>query len=287
MSGVQSAPLSAPVESAPLSAPVYAPVRAAKGNVATLSQPHVIVGVPARAPAEPVRAARAPVNAPNLAAARSVIAQQPTQAAPVVKPPVTTVAKAEPAKPVVVAEAPVSKPVQVASREQTNTKSDAAPTSTAVASEDGSPEFRWPVRGRIIQGFKTGKSEGISIAVPEGTARMRIVPMAHHEQKHLDKLVKALDGYESNGESFGVADGDEVWLMEMVSKGKAARGSVWVASRVPEGFVGSTANQARTTTFDHNDPANVLFSADVVSFAKQIGLYPKDGTDEAFNFREA
>ena len=30
-------------------------------------------------------------------------------------------------------------------------------------------------------------------AVPEGTARMRIVPMAHHEQKHLDKLVKALE----------------------------------------------------------------------------------------------
>ena len=102
----------------------------------------------------------------------------------------------------------------------------------------------------------------------------------------MDKLCQTY-GYESNGESFGVADGDEVWLMEMVSKGKAARGSVWVASRVPEGFVGSTANQARTTTFDHNDPANVLFSADVVSFAKQIGLYPKDGTDEAFNFREA
>ena len=30
-------------------------------------------------------------------------------------------------------------------------------------------------------------------AVPEGAARMRIVPMAHHEQKHLDKLIKALE----------------------------------------------------------------------------------------------
>lgn len=27
-------------------------------------------------------------------------------------------------------------------------------------------------------------------------------------------------GYESNGESYGVGDSDEVWLLEMVSKGK-------------------------------------------------------------------
>ena len=227
MSGVQSSPLSAPVESAPLSAPVYAPVRAAKGNVAPLSQPHVIVGAPARAPAEPVRAARAPVNAPNLAAARSVIAQQPTQAAPVVKPPVTTVAKAEPAKPVVVAEAPVSKPVQVASREQTNTKSDAAPTSTAVASEDGSPEFRWPVRGRIIQGFKTGKSEGISIAVPEGTAVKAAeggtVAYAGSELKNYGNLVLIrhpngfVSAYAHNGELM-VKRGDTVKRGQVVAK---------------------------------------------------------------------
>jgi dipeptidase len=102
----------------------------------------------------------------------------------------------------------------------------------------------------------------------------------------MDELTQSY-GYESSGESFGVGDSDEVWLMEMVSKGKYGKGSVWVASRIPDGYVGSTANQARTEKFDHNDPENVLFAADVVTFAKQIGAYPPGGSDEDFSFREA
>jgi murein DD-endopeptidase MepM/ murein hydrolase activator NlpD len=137
-----------------------------------MAQPRVIASAPVRAAAEPVRAS-SPNISPNIAAAKAVIAAQPMHAAqaPVVaKPAVTSVAKVEPLKAAPVAEAPAPKNVQVASRDQPNLKSDAAPTSTAVATEDASPEFRWPARGRIIQGFKTGKSEGISIAVPEGTA---------------------------------------------------------------------------------------------------------------------
>ena len=102
----------------------------------------------------------------------------------------------------------------------------------------------------------------------------------------MDSLTQTY-GYASTGESFGVADGDEVWLMEMVSKGAAEKGSVWVASRVPDGMVGSTANQARTTTFNQNDPANVLFSKDVISFARKIGVFPPTAPDADFNFREA
>jgi dipeptidase len=106
--------------------------------------------------------------------------------------------------------------------------------------------------------------------------------------KIMDELTQTY-GYESDGESYGVADGDEVWLMEMVGKGKyeASHGSVWVASRVPDGFITATANQARTETFAQDDPANVLFSADVISFAKKIGAYPANAPDAAFNFREA
>ncbi|MFZ3181392.1 MAG: LysM peptidoglycan-binding domain-containing protein, partial [Methylocystis silviterrae] len=37
----------------------------------------------------------------------------------------------------------------------------------AVASDEGRPEFRWPARGRIIQGFTSGGNVGINIAVPE------------------------------------------------------------------------------------------------------------------------
>jgi dipeptidase len=100
----------------------------------------------------------------------------------------------------------------------------------------------------------------------------------------MDSLTQTY-GYSSSGESFGVGDSNEVWLLEMIGKGTYAKGTVWVASRIPEGYVGSTANQARTQTFVQDDPNNVLFSADVISFARSIGVY--NGTDADFNFREA
>ena len=230
VSAVQSAPLSAPVEAAPLSAPVSAPVRVATGNVPPLNQARASANAPVRAAAEPVRAAALGANAPNLAAARAVIAQQPTQptqAASGLKAPLTTVTKAEPAKPAVVTEVPASKPVQVASREQPNTKSDAAPTSTSVASDDGSPEFRWPARGRIIQGFKAGKSEGIRIAVPEGTAVKAAeggtVAYAGSELKNYGNLVLIrhpngfVSAYAHNGELM-VKRGDTVKRGQVVAK---------------------------------------------------------------------
>ena len=82
----------------------------------------------------------------------------------------------------------------------------------------------------------------------------------------IDSLVQT-HGYASDGESFSCVDGAEAWLMELVGKGKHERGAVWVATRVPEGAVLAHANQARTTTFDMNDPVNVRYSPDVVSFA--------------------
>jgi len=97
-------------------------------------------------------------------------------------------------------------------------------------------------------------------------------------------------GYESNGESFGVGDSSEVWLLELVGKGKHvpdAKGCVWVASKIPDGYVGSTANQARTETFVQNDPSTVMFAPDTISFARSIGAYPADAPDAAFSFREA
>ena len=100
----------------------------------------------------------------------------------------------------------------------------------------------------------------------------------------MDKLCQEF-GYASDGESFSVADKDEVWLLELIGKGKT-KGAVWVASRVPEGFVGSTANQARTRTFAQNDPDNVLFAKDVVTFAQSVGLYPKDKPASEFSFSD-
>ena len=89
----------------------------------------------------------------------------------------------------------------------------------------------------------------------------------------IDELCQTY-GYASDGESFSISDGKSIWLMELIGKG-ATKGAVWVASRVPEGYVGSTANQARTRTFARNTPADVLYAKDVVTFAQSVGLYPE------------
>jgi murein DD-endopeptidase MepM/ murein hydrolase activator NlpD len=67
------------------------------------------------------------------------------------------------------------------------------PKKTAMASEAANPEFRWPARGRIIQGFKPGGNDGINIAVPEGTsvkaAESGVVAYAGNELKGYGNLI--------------------------------------------------------------------------------------------------
>eukprot|EP00727_Mastigamoeba_balamuthi_P013896 m51a1_g9129 hypothetical protein (550) ;mRNA; r:9451-11349 len=101
----------------------------------------------------------------------------------------------------------------------------------------------------------------------------------------MDALVQKY-GYASSGESFSVSDPKEVWIFEMIGKGTYELGTVWVAMRVPDGFVSSHANQARITTFALDDPENVMYSPDVVSFAKRRGLYPADAPDSRFSFSD-
>ena len=76
-------------------------------------------------------------------------------------------------------------------------------------------------------------------------------------------------GYYSSGESFSIADPNEVWIMEMIGKGEGEKGAVWVALKIPEGYISGHANQARITTFPLNDPENCLYSRDVISFARE------------------
>ena len=92
-------------------------------------------------------------------------------------------------------------------------------------------------------------------------------------------------GYASSGESFSIADRDEAWIMELIGKGEYGKGIVWVARRIPDGYVSGHANQARITTFPKNDPENCLYSDDVISFARERGYF--DGTDEEFSFCDA
>ena len=91
-------------------------------------------------------------------------------------------------------------------------------------------------------------------------------------------------GYCSSGESFSIADPEEVWIMELIGKGEDEKGIVWVARRVPDGYICAHANQARIDRFPLDDPDNCMYSPDVISFAREKGYF--DGEDSEFSFCE-
>ncbi len=109
-------------------------------------------------------------------------------------------------------------------------------------------------------------------------------------------------GYVSEGESFSICDTEEVWIMEMIGKGPQNKGAVWVARRIPDGYVSGHANQARITTFPLakknktsityknmgkllKDPKiDCVYADDVISFAREAKLY--NGPDAQFSFSD-
>ena len=117
-------------------------------------------------------------------------------------------------------------------------------------------------------------------------------------------------GYADGGETFSLADPDEVWLFEITSKGHDEKGAVWVARRVPEGYVSAHANQACITQFPQeparwrkargkglhpsisslhldyiNEPeVECVYSHDVVSFARKNGWF--SGKDADFSYAD-
>ncbi len=92
-------------------------------------------------------------------------------------------------------------------------------------------------------------------------------------------------GYASSGESFSIADTEEVWVMDLIGKGEGDKGIVWVARRIPDGYICAHANQARISTFPLNDPENCMYAPDVISFAREKGYF--SGKDEEFSFCDA
>ena len=92
-------------------------------------------------------------------------------------------------------------------------------------------------------------------------------------------------GYASSGETFSIADPNEVWLMELIGKGPGQKGAVWVATRIPDDCIAAHANQARFTTINFKDKENWMWSKDVVKFAREKGYF--SGKDKDFNFQEA
>lgn len=122
-------------------------------------------------------------------------------------------------------------------------------------------------------------------------------------------------GYHSSGESFSIIDPEEAWILELIGKGPEMKdakgktvkgwsnGAVWVARRIPDGYISGHANQARITTFPLRDgttsitskeidkiflpTVETVYSEDVITFAKLKGYYPKDAPDAQFSFCDA
>lgn len=92
-------------------------------------------------------------------------------------------------------------------------------------------------------------------------------------------------GYASSGETFSIADKDEVWLMELIGKGPDNKGINYVAIKVPDGYICAHANQARIQTFPQNDPENCIFAPGMIDFARAKGYF--NGRDEDFDFSAA
>ncbi len=92
-------------------------------------------------------------------------------------------------------------------------------------------------------------------------------------------------GYHSSGESFSIADKNEVWILEMIGKGPGKKGAVWVAMRIPDNAIAAHANQSRIQQIKFNDPDNCLYSKDVIDFAREKGYFK--GEDKDFSFQKA
>jgi len=90
-------------------------------------------------------------------------------------------------------------------------------------------------------------------------------------------------GYASEGESFSIADPEEIWILEMMGKGSKGKGAVWVARRIPDDCVSAHANQARITTFPLDKPDECLFAPDVISFAREKGYFTGNNTEFSFS----
>lgn len=110
-------------------------------------------------------------------------------------------------------------------------------------------------------------------------------------------------GYASSGESFSIADPNEVWIFEIIGKGPGTKGAVWVARRIPDGYISGHANQARIQTFPLatgkknsisinskdlkriSDPmVECVYAYDVIDVARGRKLF--DGQDQDFSFSD-
>jgi murein DD-endopeptidase MepM/ murein hydrolase activator NlpD len=132
-----------------------------------------------------------------------------------------------PAAPKVAVEVPKKPAKMQTAKLEKAVVTDPMPTSSLPPAEPSKPEFRWPARGRIIQGFRPGGNDGINIAVPEGTsvkaAESGTVAYAGSELKGYGNMVLIrhsngyVTAYANNGE-LDVKRGDTVKRGQIIAK---------------------------------------------------------------------
>jgi len=115
------------------------------------------------------------------------------------------------------------------------------------------------------------------------TLTLKKAASARQAIAYIDSLTEKY-GFYGPGKSFSIADREEAWIMEMISKGPRGNGTVWVARRIPDGYVSGHADSSRITTFPQEDSDSCLYSDDVITFARDNGLW--DGNDKDFSFAD-
>jgi dipeptidase len=144
-----------------------------------------------------------------------------------------------------------------------------------------------------------GNSKGI---MDYGSLIYITLQRAKTAREAIATIVKLTDeyGYYSSGESFSIADKEEVWIMELIGKGEGKKGILWVARRIPDGYISGHANQARITTFPLADGNTSItsneidkifeptvenaYAADVIQVARDMGWFT--GADKDFSFSD-